>query len=40
MKSPNRYCMYQLVLKYIGDRFELFALIGCVLAAIVLLSRV
>jgi len=28
------------VLKYIGDRFELFALIGAVLGAIVLLSRV
>lgn len=37
---PRRYTRAQLVLKYIGDRFELFALIGCVLAAIVLFSRV
>jgi len=28
------------VLKYFGDRFELLALVGCVLAAIILLSRV
>lgn len=40
MPPRRKYTRTQLVLKYIGDRFELFALIGCVLAAIVLLSRV
>ena len=40
MPPRRKYTRTQLVLKYIGDRFELFALIGCVLAAIVLFSGV
>ena len=38
MKSPSRYTRYQRVLEYIGDRFEFFSLIGCVLAAIVIMK--
>ena len=40
MKSPRYPRVWQRVLAYIGDRFELFALIGAVLGAIVLFSRV
>lgn len=40
MRTPREYTRTQRVLKYFGDRFELFALVGCVLAAIILLSRV
>jgi len=40
MIPPRSYTRTQRVLKYIGDRFELFALIAAVLAAIVLFSRV
>ncbi len=38
MPPHRRYTRTQLVLKFVGDRFEAFALIGCVLAALVIMK--
>jgi len=38
MQVPKRGTRCQRVLEYIGNRFEFFSLIGCVLAAIVIMK--